>query len=333
LKLLTYLFLLAASVAAQTPRIGIIDFFGRRTVSESTLRAALGVKEGDELPPSKGNVEEALEQVPNVVNARLEAACCEDGKAVLYVGIEERGAPHFNYLNPPSKPVLMPDEVHDEYVLFLADVGAAARGGNTSEDLSQGHSLLSDEKVRKRQLKFVEFADAHLPKLREVLRESIDEEHRAIAAYVIGYAPKKADVVGDLQHALRDPDDTVRNNAMRSLGAIAVLAMRQPDLEIKVSPTWFIEMLDSLIWMDRNTAAASLVTLTEKRDKAVLDHLRERAVPSLVEMARWKHLPHALPAFILLGRIAGMQETEIQDAWAKGDRESVIRKVLPKPAK
>jgi HEAT repeat protein len=191
---------------------------------------------------------------------------------------------------------------------------------------------MADETVRKRQSRFAELAAAHLPKLREVLRESLDEEHRAIAAYVIGYAPRKADVIDDLQHALRDPDDTVRNNAMRALGAIAVLAMREPGLEIKVSSTWFIEMLSSLIWSDRSTAAVNLVTLTEARDQKTLDQLRERALPALAEMARWKHLPHALPAFILLGRVAGIPEKEIQEAWAKGEREAVIGR-LSKPEK
>jgi len=49
------------------------------------------------------------------------------------------------------------------------------------------------------------------------------------------------------------------------------------------------------------------------------------AGPALTEMARWKHLPHALPAFILLGRMAGRSESEIQAAWAKGEREIVLK--------
>jgi hypothetical protein len=41
-------------------------------------------------------------------------------------------------------------------------------------------------------------------------------------------------------------------------------------------------------------------------------------------MSRWKTLEHALPAFILTGRVAGLTEQQIQDAWTRGDRESVI---------
>src|SRR5262249_25270988 len=135
----------------------------------------------------------------------------------------------------------------------------------------------------------------------------------------------------DLQVALRDPDDTVRNNAMRALGAIAVLAAKDPSQGIQVSPTWFIEALDSLVWQDKTTAAITLVTLTEGRPERVLDHLRERAVRTLTVMARWKHLPHALPAFILIGRIYGVPEEEIQKAWSDGQRDAFLTKLL-KPA-
>ena len=61
--------------------------------------------------------------------------------------------------------------------------------------------------------------------------------------------------------------------------------------------------------------------------------LRERALPSLVEMARWKTLSHALPAFVLLGRIAGLPENQVQAAWTRGDRESVIAAATKKKAR
>jgi hypothetical protein len=44
----------------------------------------------------------------------------------------------------------------------------------------------------------------------------------------------------------------------------------------------------------------------------------------VVEIAQWKELGYALPAFILTGRIAGMSEPEIQKAWTNGHRQEVI---------
>lgn len=330
-RLLVPILTLAALAPAQVPRIGIIDFFGLRKVSEERLRKALGFKEGDLLPPSKAEVEEHLEEVPGIVLANLEAVCCEDGKAVLYVGVEEKGARHFELHPEPEGKAELPEEVVAAFRGFFSALEKAVERGEAGEDLSRGHSLMVDPDARAFQLQFVELAEKHLGVLREVLRNSADAEQRAMAALVIGYAANKRQVVDDLQWAMQDPDAGVRNNAMRSLGAIAVLAARDPESGIRFSPTWFIEMLNSLVWSDRNKAAFALVSMTEKRDRRTLDQIRESALPALVEMARWKHLPHALPGVILLGRIAGMPEEEIQDAWSKGQREAVIKRAL-KPA-
>lgn len=327
LRRITLGFFLAAIAAGQTPQIGIIDVFGARKISQEKIRAALGVKPGDRLPASKGDIEERLEEIPGVVRANLEAACCEDGKAILYVGIEEKGASAFELRDPPSEAVVLPMDIHHAYHHFVEALGQAVRKGEIREDLSRGHSLIENTEARSIQEAFVELADKHLETLRRVLRSSADEEARAIAAYLIGYASDKRGIVNDLQLAMRDADATVRANAMRALVAVATYARLNPDEGIRVQFTWFVEMLNSIYFTDRHGAAVALATFTEKRDPALLEHLRERASASLAEMARWKHLPHALPAFILAGRVAGMEEKEIQEAWNRGDRESVIAKL------
>lgn len=331
MRLLSIALLAAGLLPAQEgPRIGIIDFYGLRKVSEKQIRKALGVSEGDFLPRSKGDVEDRLDTIPGIVESHLEATCCEDGKVILYVGVEEKGSPHFELRNEPDQDILLPGEIEEAYHEFLSAVNEAVRKGETEEDLTRGHSLMANATARSKQERFASLADQYLKELREVLRGSADEEQRAIAAYVIGYAPDKAKVVDDLQYALRDADETVRSNATRAMGALAVLAHRDPDSGIKIEPTWFIEMLNSIIWTDRHYAATTLVNLTESRNPSALDQLRERALPSLAEMARWKQLAHALPAYILLGRVAGFTEKDIQDAWSRGDRESIIQAALKK---
>jgi hypothetical protein len=323
--------LLAGIVPGQVPRIGIIDFYGLRKVSETRLRRALGVKEGDALPGSKDNLEERLEKVPGVVRAQVTAVCCDGNKVILFVGIEEKGAPHFDYRSPPTGNVRLPPEIVETYRKLMEAVYDAARAGSTAEDLTHGYSLMANPECRALQEQFPPFAQKNVELLHQVLRNSDDAEQRAIAAYVIGYAPKKPGVVDDLLNAIQDPDDSVRNNAMRSLAAIAVLARLEPDAGLRIPPTWFIEMLNSIIWSDRNKAAFALVNLTEDRNPAVLAQLRERALPALVEMAQWNSLAHALPAFILLGRIAGLSEQQIHQAWEKGDRQQVILQLLQPP--
>jgi hypothetical protein len=133
------------------------------------------------------------------------------------------------------------------YHQFLDAVRDAARRGSTAEDLTSGHSLMADPAARLLQFQFADFAGAHLQLLQDVLRDSSDEDQRAMAATIIGYAPDKKDVVNDLENAMQDPDEAVRSNALRALNAIAVLARLEPRLGIHVSPTWFVEMLNSIV--------------------------------------------------------------------------------------
>jgi hypothetical protein len=320
----------AASLGA--PRIGLIDFYGLQKVQEGKIRQALGAREGDFLPRSKGDAEEKIDAVSGVIESHLEAVCCDSGKMILYVGIEERGAAHFDIRDVPEggdgSDARLPDEILSTYRRFQETLASAVRRGSTAEDLTQGHSRMADPSARAVQDMFPALVMSHLAELRAVLRHSDDDDQRAAAAYVIGYAPYKKDIVDDLQYALKDPEPEVRANAARNLTALAVRARVHPTDGIKIEPTWFIEMLNSLSWSDRNHALSALQILTDTRDASTLDQLRERSLQSLIEMARWKTLAHALPAFVLVGRVAGYSEDQIQAAWSKGEREKVIAAAL-----
>ena len=111
---------------------------------------------------------------------------------------------------------------------------------------------------------------------------------------------------------------------MRALKAVAIGAKLHPEQEIRLEPTWFIELLNSIVYSDRRDAALALVNLTESRDHGTLDLLRGRALDSVIEMAKWQDLKAALPAFILAGRLAGLDEKEISEAWVGGEREAVL---------
>jgi hypothetical protein len=312
------------SPAPTAPTVGVVDYYGLNKVTRDRVQKTLGFKEGDPFPASKGNVEERLDEIPGVVESHLEAVCCDQGKIVLYVGIEERGAAHFDLREAPEGEVTLAPEVIALYRRYFDAFEAAVRRGSTAEDLTHGHSLMADPLVREIQLQFPALAETHLGDLRNVSRNAADDEQRAIATFLIGYAPKKDQVAQDLQYALRDADPGVRANAARAIVALAVYERLHADSGIKLEPTWFIEMLNSLSWSDRERSLKALQILTDGRDPAMLEQMRNRALPALVEMSRWKTLEHALPAFVLTGRIAGLSEQQIQDAWTRGDRESVI---------
>jgi hypothetical protein len=331
-RLLTIL-LPVCALFAQAPVVGDINYYGLHKVSPEKIAGTARLKPGMPIPPSKGNLEDAIVEVPGVVLARVEAVCCEGSAATLFIGIEEKGAAHPAFHSPPSGDAVLPPDLVDAYQKFLAAVARAAGSGNAAEDLTAGHSLMADAGARALQQQFLTFAAEHLDSLRNVLRGSADADQRAIAAAVIGYAPRKQDVLNDLQYSVQDPDESVRVNAIRALKAIGVLAARQPNLGIKISPTWFIELLNSVVLSDRMESAGALLILTDRANPGVAEQLRERALPALAEMARWKTPAYALPPYLLLGRVAGMPDEQIQSSWAKGDREAVIGKALAEPAK
>jgi hypothetical protein len=315
------------------PTVGEINLYGLHKLTPDRIRAAISLRSGGPLPPSKGDAEDTLEKLPGVVLARIEAVCCDGPRAILFVGIEEKGEPRPAFLSPPSGDATLPETLLDTYRQYLGAVQRAASRGTAGEDLTQGHPLMNDPEARALQEQFVAFAAANLPVLRDVLRNAAEPEVRAVAAVVINYAPKKQDIVGDLQNALQDFDESVRANAARSLKAIAVLASKQPSLGIKISPTWLVELLNSVVLSDRVDSVNALLVLTDTPNPPALAQMRERALASLEEMARWNTPRYALPPFLLLGRIAGLPDGEVQENWEKGNRETVMKKARAGPAR
>ena len=303
--------------AAQVPRVGVIEVYGLRKVPAERVLEALGVAEGDRLPSSKLDVEERLAQLSGVSEARLEAVCCSAGRAILYIGIGERGGRTFRVRKAPAGAEVLPDDTVGPYREFLEAFEEAARAGNTAEDDSEGHPLAAEPNVRRLQERFRAIIPHRISILRRVLRDSADPLHRAIAAAMIGYAPNKQEVAEDLEDALRDPDEGVRANALRALAAMSA----RPEVRLRVSA--IVEMLDSIAWSDRYRAAEALVALTSRRPAAVAD-LKE-AGAALREMARWKTPAHARPAFLMLGRMAGLPEEAIEEAW-ETDPDSLLKR-------
>ncbi len=326
---------LALAVAAGaediSPRIGIIEVYGAHKTSVQKIRNALGAGPGAPMPSRQG-AEDRIGKIPGVLAARVEAACCDGRTMILYVGIEEKDAPHFDFHAAPAGDITLAPGLADKYRDFLDAVAGSIRGRNADEDLTNGYSLMADPECRNLQLQFIPLVARDLVLIDQVLRESLDPEQRAAAAYLIQYGPRTAHssklIVDALQYALRDQDETVRENAMRALHAVAVGGKLHPEQQVHIEATWFVELLNSVVWSDRHNATLALVNLTESRDPETLALIRERALVSVVEMARWHDLQHALPAFILAGRLAGLDENEIQSAWLSGNREPVLEQAL-----
>src|SRR5437016_3586377 len=320
--------LLSSSVDGQYPPIGIIDFYGLRSLSEHQGRQALQIKEGDSWSGSWAEAQRRLEALPAVQQARIAAVCCEAGKTILYIGIKEEGAPSLRFGSAPKGAIRLPETIIEAGKALDDALTEGSEKGDVGEDDSQGHALYSYPKARAIQQSFITFAAQDFKLLRAVLHKSADAENRALAAEIIAYAANKRDVVADLLYGMRDPNSGVRNNSMRALGVIARFAQQSPKRRIKVPVKPFIEMLNSIVWTDRNKSSLVLYTLTEERNPAVLSKLRERALLSLIEMSRWKSPGHAFGPFFILGRVGNISEDEIRKEWDSGKREILIETVL-----
>lgn len=308
----------AAPLAARQAPIGIIDFYGLHKVPRESVQRALGLSPGDSVRGQANPAIERLKAVPGVVDARLNFVCCEAGKTILYVGIVESGAPTFAWNPVPTGSATLPDSIRHLGAEFDTALWDGLTQGDAAEDDSAGHALMHFPPARAIQLRFPAIADAQLELLRTVLRTSSNAEDRALAAQVMAYTGDKAAIIPDLVAATRDPDETVRNNAIRALGVMA-----SAKISLEVPPETFIRLMQSPEWTDRNKASLVLMRLSQSRDPRLLAGLRAIQA-ELVEMARWQAMGHAAPALLMLGRLGGMTEQQLGEAWQRGDREAII---------
>lgn len=320
------LLVIASPALAQSREIGIIDFYGARTVPVARLQTALGIRPGDSVTPALDQAVERLQAVPGVQHAAIDAVCCEEGKTTLYVGIEETGTPAMTFDPAPTGDILLPAEILQAAEAFEAAFAEAMKAGDFGEDDSQGYALMHFPAARAAQERFAHLAAHHRAALAAVLHRSANQEHRAIAAQILAYAPANQSLVVDLVGATRDPYSTVRNNAVRALSIIAGFGRQHPERGIAVPPEPLVDLLNSLVWTDRNKSSMALMQISEGRDPALLAVLKAKALPSLVEMARWRVPGHALAPFFILARIAGIPDSEIFPAWEGGRREEILQK-------
>jgi hypothetical protein len=314
------------------PPVGSIDFYGLRTISEAEVRELLPFKEGDALPmPPPDSLDTDVASTLGVARVAFELVCCnESGLSQVYVGIEETIGNRTPYLDTPTGEDRLPQEIVATYQELMDRWMEAVLSGDAGEDRSQGHALSDYAPARVLQERFIIYAEQYRERLLNVLHESANAEHRAIAAWVLGYVQDKTSVTADLAQAARDPNGEVRNNATRALSVIAQYAKDNPELEIEIRADPFIDMLNSIAWTDRNKSLGVVSTLSETREPGLLEELKQRALRSLIDMCRWKDWGHAVEACLILQRITGL--TDDSEPTARGSTIARAIQLLPPDA-
>jgi hypothetical protein len=291
------------------PPIAIIDFHGLRGHSEDDVRKVLPFKEGDRVALKPGYDDgSAIARALNVAQANLSFVCCTpEEQFMVFVGIAEAAPP--SWPAPPGGAARLPMSIiqaDEEFKSLFFQL--LKSGGLAPSDHSQGHDLAPHPPLRALQDGFVSFARENRALIQQVLTESADEKHRAVAAMLAGYLPDKAIAAKLLAQASSDPDASVRNNSTRALAIIAEYALVHPELGIHIDAGPFIDMLNSPTWTDLNKGIFVLSVLTVPRDPALLAQLRQRALPALIDICRWKSAGHAEPGCAVLRRVEGLPE-------------------------
>lgn len=308
--------------------IGAIEFYGHAGVEADRLRAALPLRVGDQVVSGTkekivADITQAIKQKTGRDVADVAPVCCDDrGRLLIYIGLRDESVRQTSYnTEPRGSARLSPTaiKVHREAGEALSE---AMRKGVSGEDDSQGYALSLDPNARVRQIALHEYAARHSAPVRHVLASSRDVEQRQTAAEILGYANRSREQIHALIRASHDVDSGVRNNAIR---ALAVLARSSSEAAAMIPGECFIDLLNSGIWTDRNKSVALLAVLSKGRDARLLTCLREQALTSLVDMARWSNRGHADYARLLLGRIAGIDEKSLTAMLDKQEIEPIIK--------
>lgn len=304
-----------AQVGEQPARVEVVDFFGQKGLDVDRVRAALPVREGETFPTLFGlmetrpQIEEAVGRVTGRPATGVSFVSPGRGAWIVYVGLPGKNLKGFTYNPAPKGAARLPAHALEIYKQVEAAFMDAMQRGAMGEDDSKGYALSrDDETLRAKQLAMREYASRNEGLIRDVLRSSSDDEHRRIAAQMLGYTNQSARQIADLVRASHDPDETVRNNATR---ALIVLAKSDAKVAAKIPASGFVGMLNSGEWSDRNKAGGLLEALTLWRTPRLLAALRTQAFDSLAEMARWRGAGHSHSARRMLGRIAGIEETRL----------------------
>jgi hypothetical protein len=312
-----------------------IEFFGTSGIEVGKLKSALPVKEGqkvsvDEMPDLVAQIRASIKTQTRKEATDVNTTCCTAQRNwIVYIGLPGKNFASFHYNSRPTGKQRFPDEVATLYrdTLNLLVESLQKPGVDATEDRSKGYALSAYPPLRTKQLAMRDYATHNENLIRRVLQESSDSEQRAIAAQLLGYAERSEQQVRNLVHAARDPDDGVRNNAVRALGVLASSSAQTAD---EIPAADFVQMLNSGIWKDRNKAGLLLSVLTLGRDQRLLSLLRQQASDSLLEMAHWREPGHAINSLVIIGRIAGIEEDRLTELIVKNDREAITKEFLRK---
>lgn len=329
--LLIITLLASGAVGQDKPKlIGEIEFFGYSGIDLDKVRAALPFheKDGFSVETFADNGEragEAVKQVTGRTPTDFARVCCDDqGNWIVFIGLSGKT---LHYIQPPRATIRLPENIINLYDRFMKALMEDVQKGASAEDHSKGYALSTSPPLRSIQLEMRAYAVNHDALLRDVLQNASDDKQRIIAALLLGYARQSRSQIAALVRAHQDSNGMVRNNATR---ALIVLAESNTKVAAEIPAEGFVGLLLSGTWTDLNKGSYMINAITKSRSAKILARLHDREVlERLIEMARWR-TGHAEPARYILGRMAGIDESRLEQLVKTGKVDAIISELQDK---
>ena len=323
--------LAVTSSQAQQGHVRIIDFFSTEGMDVEKARSVLPIHQGDELtkdqwPGIEKEIRRTLENDLGKKPTDVQIFWANTG-AIILIGLGGANS-HFRTIAAPTGKTCLSKEavriLNDAWNAWAEAQRKAVETGDkrlAEEDDSRGYALLDNPAVRSKQLVLRQYAIHHEQSIERALLFCGNVEQRQAAGGLLGYSLKSKRQTAALVHAGHDPDDEVRNNALKSL---YVLAHSSGKTASEIPAQGLIDLLNSGLYTDRSKAYPLLEIITSTRDPELLRRLRSECLPSLIEIARWQHQGYARLSLLMLGRIAGIDEARIDQLIESGKGEDLI---------
>jgi hypothetical protein len=238
-------------------------------------------------------------------------------KVILFVGVAGKTYIPAKFKKAPSQNLSLPKELIDCYEQMM-DASSAGVSTGAKEKMQE-----ADKKTEELKRLGTTIVD----QLVKVLLNSADARQRYVAAYALGLLAQRKNELDALISATIDPDSTVRNNAVREL---CDSARQNPKLAAQIDPRYFIRMLSSGTWTDRNKSSFMMEVLTRSRSHDLLRRLHRDSLATLIEMANWNK-SHAWPSLVILGRMGKLSDNEIEQLISENQIQIIISKAKQGP--
>jgi hypothetical protein len=145
---------------------------------------------------------------------------------------------------------------------------------------------------------FNDGATAHETELYDIVARDKRAERRASALFLLAHTNNPAKLLPVLTRSMKDPEDGVRNNAMRIMMQMALM---DPDRDYPIQD--LISALQFPGGDDRNKSAYVLAALV--KSPRYRDAIQKDAVPSLLKLLRLHQVNNHDPAYQILKELSG----------------------------